>query len=98
MKGRAYDKKVTLLQRCTATLFLAIAAAGAARAESVKDLPLPTSYVSDFAGVIDPDAKAQMEALGYEALGEFGIPERRYFRRNNALGDRTHQVHAFEQG
>ncbi len=39
-----------------------------------------------------------MEALGYEALGEFGIPGRRYFRRNNALGDRTHQVHAFETG
>ena len=44
------------------------------------------------------EKQAQMEALGYEARGEFGIPGRRYFRRNNALGDRTHQVHAFEQG
>ncbi len=45
------------------------------------------------------DAKqAAMEALGYEAFGEFGIPTRRYFRRDNALGDRTHQVHAFEDG
>lgn len=39
-----------------------------------------------------------MEALGYEALGEFGIPGRRYFRRDNEFGDRTHQVHAFENG
>ena len=39
-----------------------------------------------------------MEALGYAALGEFGIPGRRYFRRNNASGDRTHQIHAFENG
>lgn len=45
------------------------------------------------------DAKQDaMEALGYEAFGEFGIPTRRYFRRDNALGDRTHQVHAFEAG
>ena len=45
------------------------------------------------------DAKqAAMEALGYEAFGEFGIPTRRYFRKDNAAGDRTHQVHAFEQG
>ena len=47
----------------------------------------------------DLDAKqSAMEALGYEAFGEFGIPTRRYFRRDNALGDRTHQVHAFEAG
>ncbi len=37
-------------------------------------------------------------ALGYEAHGEFGIPGRRYFRRDNAFGDRTHQIHAFAQG
>ena len=39
-----------------------------------------------------------MEALGYVAMGEFGIPGRRYFRRDNAFGDRTHQIHAFENG
>lgn len=37
-----------------------------ARAEAVKDLPQPTSYVADFAGVIDPDAKAQMLELAAE--------------------------------
>lgn len=36
-----------------------------------------------------------LEALGYEAKGEFGIPERRYFPRNDASGLRTHQLHAF---
>lgn len=39
---------------------------------------------------------AAFEALGYEALGEFGIPERRYFRKG---GDaRSHHIHAFESG
>ena len=38
----------------------------------------------------------QMQSLGYESLGEFGISGRRYFRRDNAAGQRTHQVHTFQ--
>jgi GrpB-like predicted nucleotidyltransferase (UPF0157 family) len=41
---------------------------------------------------------ARMESLGYEAMGECGIPGRRYFRRDNPPGVRTHQVHAFKVG
>ena len=37
-----------------------------------------------------------MTKLGYEAMGEFGIPGRRFFRKNNAFGIRTHHVHVFE--
>ncbi|MEM8490296.1 MAG: GrpB family protein [Pseudomonadota bacterium] len=34
--------------------------------------------------------------LGYEVMGEYGIPGRRYFRKG---GDRrTHHIHAFEVG
>jgi GrpB-like predicted nucleotidyltransferase (UPF0157 family) len=36
-----------------------------------------------------------MQALGYEAQGEFGIPGRRYFRKNDSNGTRTHHVHSF---
>jgi uncharacterized protein len=35
----------------------------AALAEKVADLPAPTGYVNDFAGVIDPQTKQQVEAL-----------------------------------
>jgi GrpB-like predicted nucleotidyltransferase (UPF0157 family) len=37
------------------------------------------------------------EQLGYEVMGEFGIPGRRYFRKSIA-GIRTHHVHAFSIG
>lgn len=40
----------------------------------------------------------RLEALGYEALGEFGIAGRRYFRKDDRNGDRTHQIHAFAIG
>lgn len=41
---------------------------------------------------------AQLVALGYQALGEFGIPGRRYFRKDDADGTRTHQLHTFAVG
>lgn len=37
------------------------------------------------------------ESLGYEVMGEFGIPGRRYFRKDDPSGKRTHQVHAFSE-
>jgi GrpB-like predicted nucleotidyltransferase (UPF0157 family) len=41
---------------------------------------------------------SKMELLGYVALGEYGIPERRFFRRDDSTGVRTHHVHGFETG
>jgi GrpB-like predicted nucleotidyltransferase (UPF0157 family) len=38
---------------------------------------------------------AAMGRLGYEYLGEFGLPGRLYFRKDGG-GRRTHQVHAVE--
>lgn len=37
-------------------------------------------------------------ALGYEALGEYGIAGRRYFRRSDGLGRRSHHLHVFAAG
>ena len=44
------------------------------------------------------ERSSAMEALGYEAMGEFGIPSRRYFRKDNQEGIRTYQIHVFEAG
>jgi GrpB-like predicted nucleotidyltransferase (UPF0157 family) len=49
--------------------------------------------------IADVDRRnAALQALGYEAMGEFGIPGRRYFRKDDAAGNRTHQIHAFQVG
>ena len=49
--------------------------------------------------VIALDAYAsRLVEFGYEAKGEFGIPGRRYFRKDSADGVRTHQIHAFACG
>ncbi|MEH2059115.1 MAG: GrpB family protein [Nostoc sp.] len=41
------------------------------------------------------DCSLGMEALGYEVMGEFGIPGRRFFRKDNEIGTRTHHIHTF---
>ena len=43
-------------------------------------------------------SNVELERLRYHAKGEFGIPGRRYFYRNNAAGVRTHQIHSFQAG
>ncbi len=37
-----------------------------------------------------------MESLGYEVMGEYGIPGRRFFRKDNQESIRTHHIHTFE--
>ncbi len=54
------------------------------------------AVVQDLAAL--DDISPRIEQLGYEAMGEFGIPGRRYFRRDDAAGRRTHQLHAFAEG
>jgi len=44
------------------------------------------------------EQSGKMVDLGYEAMGEFGIPGRRYFRRDSSPGIRTHNIHFFGTG
>lgn len=45
------------------------------------------------------DGKAPaLEALGYEAKGEYGIPGRRYFRKEDGAGVRRYHMHVFKSG
>ncbi len=53
------------------------------------------AVVADLAAV--DRRTAEMQRLGYEAMGAFGIEGRRYFRRDNPKGRRTHQLHVFAE-
>jgi len=62
-------------------------------AKPVIDLLIEVGDITE----LDKQSSA-MESLGYEVMGEFGIPGRRYFRKDAPGGIRTHQIHAFERG
>jgi GrpB-like predicted nucleotidyltransferase (UPF0157 family) len=44
------------------------------------------------------DRTPAISALGYVAMGEHGITRRRFFRKDNSAGIRTHHIHTFEIG
>jgi GrpB-like predicted nucleotidyltransferase (UPF0157 family) len=45
------------------------------------------------------ETRALKAALGYESLGEFGLPGRRYCRKNDpATGKRQFQLHCYAKG
>ncbi|WP_310487437.1 GrpB family protein [Chamaesiphon sp. VAR_69_metabat_338] len=44
------------------------------------------------------DLNPQIESLGYITMGEFGIVGRRFFRKDDNAGIRTHHIHTFEVG
>nr|WP_295614724.1 GrpB family protein [Chamaesiphon sp. GL140_3_metabinner_50] len=52
--------------------------------------------VKDLAKVDERDR--EIGSLGYVGMGEHGIVGRRFFRKDNAEGLRTHHIHTFETG
>jgi GrpB-like predicted nucleotidyltransferase (UPF0157 family) len=62
-------------------------------AKPVVDLLVEVREITEVDG-----RSSAMESLGYEVMGEYGIPGRRYFRKDNQEGIRTHHIHAFEAG
>src|SRR5215469_17296397 len=52
-----------IIQRWLCLIVVLVAAPAILPAESVNSLPAPTGYVSDFAGVLRPDVKQNLESL-----------------------------------
>ena len=42
------------------------------------------------------DVHSSTKSLGYEAMGEFGISDRRFFLKHNSDGVRTHHIHIYK--
>lgn len=52
-----------IVRRWLCLLLVFVSASAISLAESVKSLPTPTGYVNDFAGVLRPDVKQNLESL-----------------------------------
>ncbi len=59
-------------------------------AKPVIDMLVEVTHIE----TIDERTRA-IEALGYQGLGEFGLAGRRYFRKDNAQGIRSHHLHSY---
>lgn len=56
-------------------------------------------FLIEVKSITKTDARnGAMAAIGYEAMGEFGLSGRRYFRKHRSPEIRTHNVHTYEVG
>jgi GrpB-like predicted nucleotidyltransferase (UPF0157 family) len=94
-KAEAERIRAALGNRVVAVHHIGSTAIPGIHAKPVIDILLE---VDDLAALDARSASAAMVELGYEPKGEFGIPGRRYFRKDSAQGVRTHHVHAFKVG
>jgi len=62
-------------------------------AKPIIDILLEVKDISEL-----DDYNDDMVKLGYIPKGEYGIPGRRYFSRDDSSGVRTHHIHAFQSG
>jgi GrpB-like predicted nucleotidyltransferase (UPF0157 family) len=94
----AFEMESKLIADTLAENFVAIHHIGSTSIAGIHAKPIIDMLVEveDIDGV--DDSNSAMASLGYEVMGAFGIPGRRYFRKDNKEGLRTHQIHAFGVG
>ena len=92
--GRAFAAEARVIRAVLGENCLAVYHIGSTAAEGLWAKPILDilPVVRDLEAV--NNRRDALTALGYEYLGEFGIPGRRYLRKGG--DERTHQVHIFQ--
>jgi len=93
--GPAFEREASAIREALSDLSIELHHVGSTAIPGIVAKP-----VIDMLGIVPAVEELdvcvhRLAALEYEALGEFGIPGRRYFRRDGPDGARTHQLHAF---
>lgn len=90
-----FEKEAELIQRILGENCVAIYHIGSTSVPGLSAKPIidMMPVVKNIEGV--DHTRSEFEKAGYEYMGEFGIPGRRYLRKGG--DERTHQIHIFEQ-
>lgn len=92
---RAFEDEARRIARALGDSVVAIHHIGSTAIPGIHAKPI-IDFLIEVDDIASVDAKASaLERLGYAGMGEYGIPGRRYFRKDNREGIRTHQIHSF---
>jgi GrpB-like predicted nucleotidyltransferase (UPF0157 family) len=96
--GNEFEKEAKQVAAAMGETLVAVHHIGSTAIDGIYAKPVIDMLV-EVRQIADVDERnSAMERLGYQVKGEFGIPGRRYFRKDNQAGTRTHQIHIFESG
>lgn len=96
--SRQFERERQAIQEIMADHLIAVHHVGSTAIPGIYAKPI-IDMLAEVADLLPVDDQApRLAALGYEAMGEYGIPGRRYFRKHDAAGTRTHHLHVFHAG
>ena len=93
--SKKFEAEVTIIREALGPAVVGIHHIGSTAIPGIYAKPIIDMLVEATSLEALDAATPMLEAYGYEAKGEFGIPKRRYFRKDNSDGVREYQVHAF---
>jgi GrpB-like predicted nucleotidyltransferase (UPF0157 family) len=92
----AFDIESKLIAAALGETVVAVHHIGSTAIPNIYAKPI-IDFLVEVKDIIEVDGQSSsMELLGYEVMGEFGMSGRRYFRKNNQEGVRTHHIHTFD--
>lgn len=92
----AFESEAKLVADALGETLVAVHHIGSTAIPDIYAKPI-IDFLVEVTNINDVDERSSaMRRLGYEAMGEFGIENRRYFRKDDSEGIRTHQIHVFE--
>ena len=92
----AYEEEAARIRVALGGLLVEIEHIGSTAVPGLAAKPIIDISVGLSTLELPPEPIAAMERLGYEYLGEYGLPGRLFFRKGRR--ERTHHVHAVEHG
>jgi len=93
---RKFKEEAKKIKKIFEEIFVDIYHIGSTAVPTIKAKPI-IDILAEVKDINKVDSyNKQMEKLGYVALGEYGIPKRRFFQKGG--NKRTHHVHIFEKG
>lgn len=94
----SYDEEASLLSAAFGDVLIALHHIGSTAIPGIVAKPVIDMLAMVTSVELLDERPNALEPLRYESMGEFGVPGRRYFRKDSATGVRTHQLHAFAIG
>ena len=96
--GRKYQLEEARIRRALGSVAVAVHHIGSTAIPGILAKPVIDVLVEATSLEAVDIRRDRLDALGYEAMGAYGIPGRRYFRKDTANGVRAFHVHVFARG
>ncbi|MEL6201947.1 MAG: GrpB family protein [Pseudomonadota bacterium] len=96
--AKAFEVEASALKAALTGVFISLHHIGSTAVPNIMAKPIIDILGEVHALYTIDDQTDAIEAVGYRAMGEHGIEGRRYFRRHDPSGRRSHHLHIYQAG